>query len=184
MRKASLTGVLVVFLQAGLFAQVLNTGTVLRPGSFSLSVAPVMHVDRGNVLGLDLAAGAGVGSGVDLALKLILENGGRNYFGGDVEFSLLRGTPSISLALGAHEHNSVGLDGTLNITFPIHRTISLFSGIDADAEFHDHGQDFPLWVPVGLEVLLRHGLGLVMEIDVAAIDPATNMFALGLNIFF
>jgi hypothetical protein len=92
--------------------------------------------------------------------------------------------PSISLALGAHAYRQVGLDGTLNITFPIHRTIALFSGLDFDAEFYDHGQYFPLWVPVGLEVMLRRSLSLIMEIDIAATEPATNIFALGMCIFF
>jgi hypothetical protein len=184
MRKIMAAGFIVICLQASIFAQVLNTASTLRPGSFSLSIAPVIYVDRGNDLGLFLSGGFGIARDIDLALKLNLENGGRNYFGGDVEFSILRGMPSISLALGAHAYRQVGLDGTLNITFPIHRTVALFSGLDFDAEFHDHGQDFPLWVPVGLEVMLRSSLSLIMEIDIAATEPATNIFALGMSIFF
>jgi hypothetical protein len=56
--------------------------------------------------------------------------------------------------------------------------------LDFDAEFYDHGQYFPLWVPVGLEVMLRRSLSLIMEIDIAATEPATNIFALGMCIFF
>lgn len=184
MRKAMITGFLIVCLQACIFAQVLNTASILRPGSFSLSIAPLIYVDRGNDLGLFLSGGFGVTRGIDIALKLKVENEGRNYIGGDVEFTLLRDMPLISLALGAHAYRQVGLDGTLNITFPIRRTISLFSGVDFDAEFHNNGQNFPLWVPVGLEVMLRRSLSLIMEIDIAAMEPAANIFALGMNIFF
>lgn len=184
MRKVLAAGFLAVCLQVSIFAQVLNTGSILKTGSFSLTVAPVLYVDRGNDLGLFLSGGYGVARGVDIALKLNLENGGRNYFGGDVEFAILRGMPSISLAIGAHAYRQVGLDGTFNITFPVNRTVALYSGLDLDAEFHDHGQDFPLWVPVGLEVMLRRSLSLIMEIDIAATEPATNIFALGLGIFF
>ena len=75
-------------------------------------------------------------------------------------------------------------DGTFNITFPIYHTILLYRGIDMDAEFHDGGQDFPLWVPIGLQVMRRRTLGIIMEIDIGAIEPADNMFALGMNVFF
>jgi hypothetical protein len=183
MRKPALITILISLLPAALAAQVLNTATVLRPGSFSLTVAPILYVDDGSALGLDLGAGFGIARNVDLELKAIVSQAAGNYIGGDVEFALLNGTPSISLTLGAHAHNEVGLDGTFNITFPLTGTIELYTGVDADAEFRNHAQDFPLWIPVGLQVMLRRNLGLVMEIDIAANDPAPNMFALGLNIF-
>jgi hypothetical protein len=184
MRKAAIVGVLVVTIQATLFAQVLNTASVLRSGLFSVSFAPVWHVEHDNRLGLDIGAGVGIGHGADLAFKMMLENGGNNYFGGNVEFVLLQDVPVISLALGAHAYNDVGLDGTFNITFPIRQAVALYSGIDMDAEFHDGGQDFPLWVPVGLQVMLRRSLAIIMEIDIGAIEPADNRFALGMNVFF
>jgi hypothetical protein len=183
MKKTMYAGLFLVLFHVFADAQVLNTGTTLDPGSFSLSIAPVIFVEGHKKVGLFLGGGIGIARNADLGLKLRLFNDQRTYFGGDVEFALLSGMPSISLSVGAHAYHEVGLDGTLNITFPVHGSVSLYSGLDFDAEFYDGEQDFLLWVPVGIEVMTRRSLSMIMEIDIDAID-AWSMFALGLNIFF
>lgn len=183
MKKIIIAVCTIVSLHSSLVAQVLNTASTLKPGAFSLTVAPVLFVERDNDLGLDFGAGVGVGHGVDLAFKMLIQPG-KNYFGGDVEFMLLNDVPQISLAFGAHAWNDVGLDGTLNITFPIRHVLSLYTGLDFDAEFYHGGQAFPLWVPVGMEVKVRRHLGIVMEIDVAADHAADSRFSAGMNVYF
>lgn len=164
-------------------AQVHNSAGTLRPGRFSIGMAPIIFVDGGFDLGLFLHGGIGITRKMDLSLKFRLNNNDI-YFGGDLEFALLKGMPSLSLATGMHAHDKVGIDMNLNLTFPIRRIVSFYGCLDMDVEFKDHDTYVPLWGVIGFEVMARRQLGILMEIDIGITDPAPTMFGIGLCVYF
>jgi hypothetical protein len=163
--------------------QVCNTATILRPGRFSIGIAPVIYTRYNNDLDLYLNAGVGITRDMDLSIKLILDDYS-TYFGGDFEFVILSGIPTISLAAGMHSSYNLGVDATFNLSLPIRKILSLYGGLDGDIEFYDHGTGFPLWGFLGLQVMVRRHLGLFMEIDVGIHDFAPDMLDIGINVFF
>ncbi len=174
----------VLFIIAGLdatYGQVYNTAKTLRPAKFSIGIAPIYFADQGN-FGLYLNGGVGISKKMDLSIKWRLHNH-TNYFGGDFEFLLLGGFPSLSLALGMHAYNKLGIDGTMNLTFPIGKVASIYGALDADVEFNDGSAQFPVWGVIGFEAILRRHLSLILELDIRINRPAENMFGIGLNVF-
>ncbi len=163
--------------------QVHNSAGTLRPGRFSLGVAPVFFVDRDGDVGLFLHGGVGITRRLDLSLKFRL-NDHDTYFGGDLEFALLKGMPSISLAAGLHSYHDLGIDMTFNLTFPLRHIASFYGCLDMDVEFADHDTYFPVWGVIGFEVMARRHLGILMEIDIGITDPAPNIFGIGLCVYF
>lgn len=164
-------------------AQVLNSGSTLRPGKFSLSLAPIFYIDQGSDIGLYTVAGLGISRQLDFSVKACFHDK-PVYIGGDIEYMILGGFPTVSIAFGMHKYNKLGIDGTFNLTFPIRHVASLYGGLDVDVEFSDHNTTVPLWGFVGLEVVVRKHLGFVVEIDPSINDPAWNMFSLGLAVYF
>ncbi len=182
MRKLLIMTVIVSVMGAA-SGQVCNTASTLHPGKFSIGVAPVIYVDYHKDVGLFLNGGIGITRNMDLSVKLIL-NDYATYFGGDIEFVVLNGSPTISLAAGMHAYDKLGIDATFNLSFQIQRIASLYCGLDADVEFQDHGTAFPFWGFIGLQLMVRRHLGVFMEIDIGISNPAPSMLDLGLNVFF
>lgn len=162
-------------------AQVMNTGQLLSPGKFGLSFAPCFY-GPGNYISLDINTGYGLTRSVDLNLNFNLGHG--NYFGADVEWRLLGGTPALSLTTGAHTggFDDIGFDATLNLTFRI-ASAYIYTGMDADINIHDSGTDIPVWFFIGPEIPFRRNLSFIMEADIG-INDALSMLALGLGIYF
>lgn len=158
--------------------QVFNTGQTLKRGTFSIGFEPVILLDAGNDFMLFGHAGFGLTKGVDLAVKL---GGlaGNTYFGADVEFSLKK---RISVSVGAHNFGDFGLDGTLNLTFPVGRAM-LYTGVDTDLVLANDS-DLLLWIPIGLELGLRKGMSFIFEAEIAANNSAYNLIGGGLNFYF
>lgn len=162
-------------------AQVMNTGQLLSPGKFGLSIAPCFY-GPGDYITLDLNAGYGLTRSVDLNFNFNLGNG--NYFGADVEWRLIGGIPALSLTTGAHtaSDNDLGFDATLNLTFKI-GSASIYTGVDTDIEIVNDGTYIPVWFFIGPEIPFRRNLSFIMEADIG-ISHAWNMLALGLGIYF
>lgn len=170
-------------------AQVFNTGQTLKSGVFSLGVEPALHINGGaDDFILFAHAGYGIKSGIDAGMKVGLGN--PNYFGADVEFAL---GSKVSLAVGAHNFNNFGLDGTLNIVLPIKSDLRLYGGLDTDLNFvettNNEGDKETelrtlLWVPVGLEVGLTSTMSLLFETEIAVTDDAYHVIGGGLNFYF
>jgi hypothetical protein len=179
-----LTSMMILCLASSIgFAQVFNSGSTLSPGKFSLGLAPIFYIDEGSDVGLYANAGVGITQRLDFSVKLGIHDH-PTYIGGDIECVILSGLPTISLALGMHAYNKLGIDGTFNLTIPIRHVASIYGGLDVDVEFRDGETTFPLWGFLGLEVMVRKHLGLIIEIDPAITDPAWNMFGLGLAVYF
>ena len=164
-------------------AQVCNTGQLLRPGHFSLGVAPCIFVTGGgNDFAAYLTAGVGLLRFVDLSVNARLGER-RTYFGADFEWALLKGFPSLSLTTGAHVYRQVGIDATINLTFPFRGVVSLYTGIDMDVEIRDDIA-LPAWFFIGPEIRIRRGLALLIELNVGITDVAPHIFVVGLGIYF
>jgi hypothetical protein len=181
-----------LFLGIALFlhtnAQVFNTGQTLKQGTFALGVEPALHIN-GGADGFILFGHAGYGfkSGMDLGLKFGLGN--PNYFGADLEFAL---GSRVSLAVGAHDFGSFGLDGTLNFVIPIKSDIRLFTGADADINFvkttDSEGNektelDVPFWIPIGLEVGISSNTNLIFETEIG-LNGGYHVIGGGLSFYF
>lgn len=173
----------------GARAQVFNTGQTLKSGVFSLGVEPTLHINGGaDDFILFAHAGYGIKSGIDAGLKMGLGN--PNYFGADIEFALGR---KVSLAVGAHNFNNFGLDGTLNLVLPIKSDLRLYGGLDTDLNFVEttdsEGNSKTelqtlLWVPVGLEVGLSQTMSLLFETEIGVTDNAYHVIGGGLGFYF
>lgn len=166
-------------------AQVFGTGQTLRSGKASLGLEPVLY---SNNSGNDsfyffLQGGYGLQSGLDLGVKLGLL-GPHDYFGADLEWNLRPARPAISLSVGAHQYYNFGLDGTLNLSFPLGRSTHLYTGLDMDVVFVHRETITPYWMPLGFEVAFRRNVGLLLEVELGLNQPAWNIMGGGLNFYF
>lgn len=173
---------ILLFMFSLLHAQVFNTAQTLRTGTLTLGLEPVIYDTGNNDAALFIHGGYGISRGLDLGIKLGLGLDD-TYFGADLEW-LLRGvSPYISVSAGAHMYHDVGIDGTLNITFPLSRQVWLYSGLDMDVVFSED-TGIPLWLPIGLEVGIRKNMTLILEVEAALNDDAYNIFGGGINFYF
>ncbi len=167
-------------------AQVMNTGTTLAAGGFSITAAPLVLVNGSRRdLGVYLIGGVGLPRGIDLAVNARFAENRDSYLGGDLEWSLIRGTPSLSLITGAHVYGHVGLDAGINLTFPIRQVAALYTGADLDIEFRSNDAAAPVWIFFGGEVSLRRSISLLLELNLLIHEAAgaSHVFGLGLGIF-
>ncbi|NJM15823.1 MAG: hypothetical protein HC896_11085 [Bacteroidales bacterium] len=161
-------------------AQVFNTASTLKKGSFSLGLEPVVYVSGASEgFNMFVHGGIGIQSGIDLGIKAGVL-GSTNYFGADLEWKLAK---NVSLTTGAHSFADFGLDAALNISFPLTKGAQLYTGIDADINF---GNEIyvPLWVPVGVELSLKKSMAFILEAEIGISDVAYHIFGGGLAFYF
>jgi hypothetical protein len=161
------------------FSQVFNTGQTLKPKMFSLGFEPGALINGSSEFILFLHGGYGIKQGVDLSVNAGVL-GPEDYFGADLEFALPH---RMSFSLGAHNFGDFGLDGTLNITFPIRNDIRFSSGVDADVNFNKDKTRFLIWLPLGLEVGIRKNVSFIFEAEIGLTDPAYHFIGGGLNFY-
>ncbi len=160
-------------------AQVFNTSSTLKRGSFSAGFEPGVYTDNNN-FSLFLHGGIGITSGTDLGVKLGVLNG-NTYLGGDVEFALGK---RFSLSAGAHSWNNFGLDATGLFTFPIVKNAKLYTGLDMDILFPTNDVLIPLWVPLGLEIGVKSNMSFLFEAEISLTNVGSHYFGGGLNFYF
>lgn len=161
------------------FSQVFNTGQTLKPGKFSLGVEPGVMVNGNSEFIMFLHGGVGIKKGIDLSVKAGVL-GPEDYFGADVEFALSR---RISFAVGAHQFGDFGLDGTLNLTFPIRNDTRIFTGLDSDLNFNQDKTRMLIWLPLGVEIGIRKNLNFIFEAEIGLNDPTYHFIGGGLNFY-
>jgi hypothetical protein len=171
-------------------AQVLNTAQVIGLGHWGLTAVPVLVMDGSeNRLHGKAMIGVGLGGGVDVSLSAFGSPYTEQYtsLGADIEWSLLgSGGPGFSMSAGGHVSPSdkVGIDATLNLTFPI-RTVAIYGGVDADFDFPKNSDmELPIWGFGGAEVSFSRFAKLLIEVDIAATEQAWSMLGVGLALFF
>lgn len=192
MRKLVIIFILVLFVFSA-NAQVFNTAGTLKTKKANIGLNPAILE---NDLGFFLHGGYGISPGLDLGLKLGLGLP-ETYFGADVEWILRGISPYISVSAGGHTFGDVGLDGTLNFTFPINRQVNLYSGLDADLNFvkvktlnkqtnkweDETETQFPFWLFLGVEIGFRRNLTILIEAELGLTDEAYSIFGGGLNFY-
>lgn len=176
--KKNLIGLLIISLAIASYSQVFNTGQTLKKGTIVLGLNPIFY---GNDFGIYFHGGIGLKQGLDLGAKVGLGAGG-NYFGADLEWAISAGKPHISIAAGGHMQGDFGIDGTINLTLPLTKSVYLFSGGDMDINF-GNPVSFPLWIPIGLQVGLTKQMNIILEGDIGVLD-AGSIFGGGLNYYF
>lgn len=164
-------------------AQVYNTAQKLREGTFRLCIAPILLVDGGVSPGIYALGGASITHEIDLYGNVRLANNGRSFLGIDLQWALARGTPALSLTTGAHVSDNIGLDGTLDLAFPVGRTVVIYGGLDADIDFTTGATTVPAWFFFGPRISLHRNTALFMEIDLGMTESAPSIFGLGLSFY-
>ena len=173
-------------------AQVLNSSGTLRQGKFQVGA---FLVDYENAdIGIFGTGSYGLGPGFDLGVRLGLGYH-ETYLGADLEWIVTTVKPFLSIAAGAHVFSDPGLDGTLNITFPINNQVHLYSGLDMDINFAEVKQNnprtgrleenkdtrVPIWIFVGTEIGLRNNMSVLFELELDVSDDAWSIFSGGVN---
>jgi len=164
----------------GLFAQIFNTSSTLKLGQFSAGIEPTLYINGGNDFNLFLHAGAGITSDIDFGVKLGVM-GDNVYLGGDVEFSLSR---YFSVAGGAHVYGDFGLDATGLVTLPLGNTADIYSGLDLDVDFAGGGAQFPLWIPVGIEIPVKNYILFYFETEIRLTNYGSHIIGAGVSFLF
>jgi hypothetical protein len=176
---------LILFMFSGLQAQVLENAGVLRSGKMNLGVFLVDF--ENDDMGIFVQGGYGLGPGYDLDIQLGLGYS-ETYIGADIEWLLKAGKPAISVTAGAHSFGDIGLDGTLNLTFPLNRQVDLYTGLDLDVNFVDVGDEketmVPIWVPLGVEIAVGSKIDLLFEFEIDVNDDAWTIVGGGVNFSF
>lgn len=161
--------------------QVFNTGQTLKPKIFSVGLEPAVIMNGGNDFILFVHGGYGLKKGIDFGLTLGTLHSS-TYLGANVEFTVAR---MVSLAVGAHNFGSFGLDGTLNLTFPIAKGVKIFSGLDTDINFPKNGDtQFLLWIPVGVDIPIKNKMTFIFEAEIGLTSPAYNLLGGGVLFYF
>jgi hypothetical protein len=168
-----------IFVAVTANSQVFNTGSTLKQGHFSIGLNPAYHSGGpSDELNMYFHGGFGIKSGLDISVKLGI--GHANYIGADVEWALGR---RFSLTTGIHDFEDFGLDGTINITFPITNEANLYTGLDLDLIFSDELK-VPIWLPLGIGIGLRSSVEFILEAEIGLNDPGYHIISGGLNIYF
>ena len=171
---------LVVFFASIVSAQVMNDAKILSQGKVNLGIAPV---STNGEFGLYTDLGYGITRGIDLDIILGFLQGS-TYVGANLEFPLSY-SPNISFAAGGHSvGGTAGIDGTLNISFPVSGNVGMYLGADADLNFHSGTTTLPVWAFVAMNVKIRGNIELFLEVDPAISNDAANIFGGGLKIYF
>ena len=161
-------------------SQVMNDAKILSKGDVNIGITPTI---TNSSFGLYSDLGYGVARGMDLDLIAGFLNGG-TYIGANLEFPLAS-NPNISFAVGGHtQGGTAGVDGTLNISFPLTNTVGMYLGADADLNFANGSTTLPLWAFVAVNAKIRHNIELFIEVDPAISNAAANIFSGGVKIYF
>jgi hypothetical protein len=186
MRKFIVSSVMTcsILLSTASHAQVYNTAQKLKTGTFRLCVAPLVLVDNGATdLGMYVLGGVGVTGSMDLYLSSRMANDNRANFGVGLQWALVKGTPALSLTTGGHVGPGIGIDGTLDLAFPLGSTVVFYGGLDADIDFHLSETTVPAWVFLGPRVQIRKNATLFVEVDIGLTLETPSILGLGLSFY-
>ena len=174
---------LLLFLPDFAAAQVFNTSNSLQRGSFAISASPVVQMkDGSNVLAMYVYGSYGIGRGIDLHVKTGFFEGD-NYVGGNLEWTIRRTSPFISLSAGAQYVTDPGVDGTLNLTFPMQNGFEIYLGLDTDLILDDD-PDLPAWVFLGGAYNLINQVDIMAEFNYGIFEIAPHILAAGFVFYF
>lgn len=177
--KRLITILALLFIASSASSQVFNNGQTLKPKKFSLGIEPGIMINGNSEFIMFLHGGYGIKQGIDFSARVGVL-GPLDYFGADVEFALPH---RMSFAVGAHQFGDFGLDGSLNITFPIRSDIRFSSGIDSDINFNEDKTRILLWLPLMLEIGIKKNMSFIFEAEIGLTDPTYHFIGGGLNFY-
>lgn len=160
-------------------SQVMNDAKVLSQGRVNIGVAPV---STGGSFALYTDLGIGIARGMDLDVVIGFLQGG-TYVGANLEFPLSY-QPNISLAVGGHSvGGTAGIDGTINLSFPVSGNVGLYFGVDADMNFTNGTTSLPVWGVIAMNAKIRNNIELFIEVNPPLSEDASNIFGGGLKVY-
>lgn len=162
-------------------AQVFNTAKTLKEGTFAIGVQPMLMTKGSSDFILFGQFGYGIKSGIDLNAKASVFGSGSNYFGIDIEFNL---EEHFSLSGGAHVWGDFGLDVTALGTIDLKKGVALYGGLDVDMNIGNDDVYFPLWIPVGIEVLMNKNVAILVEASIGLTSSAPHLISGGFCAYF
>jgi hypothetical protein len=185
MRRLIVSSVIacILLLSVASHAQVYNTAQKLKSGTFRLCIAPLLVTQGGNIdPGLYVLGGVGVTSIMDLYLTSRIASD-RSNFGVDIQWALVKGTPALSLSTGGHVGTGIGIDGTLDLAFPVGNTVVFYGGLDMDVDFDLNEITVPVWVFLGPRIQIRKNTTLFLEVDIGVTNVSPSILGLGLSFY-
>jgi len=163
------------------YAQVFNTGKVLRKGDTSIAGNISIHTSPSDLM-LNIMGGYGLGDGADLSARLGLF-AGETYFGMDIEYVMMNSSKSdFSLSGGFHTFGSFGLDATAMYSYELNSKSDVFVGFDSDIEFGSFGAFNP-WIAVGMDYMFRNNMIFMVEGDIPLKSGLSTRINLGIHYF-
>jgi hypothetical protein len=174
----------VMLFSAASHGQVYNTAQKLKTGTFRLCFAPLLIDNNSDInAGLYVLGGVGVTRIMDLYLHTRIAGNDLANFGVDLQWAILKGTPALSLSTGAHVGPDIGIDGTLDMAFPVGNSVVVYGGLDVDLDFVPNDIKIPLWVFIGPRVQIRRNTTLFLEVDIGATRDTPSILGLGLSFY-
>ena len=171
---------LAVFFSTMLQSQVMNDAQVLRPKKAG---AHISAVQSNGVISPVAGFGIGIFRGADIEVAG-KKSPGLLYISINTEI-ILRYQPCISLSLGGHyETIASGADMTVNVSFPINRFSTLYTGVDADANYVNGNIKTPFWYFAGINTFFSRGFEGFLEIDPAIFSPTSIVLIGGVRCYF
>jgi hypothetical protein len=161
-------------------SQVMNDAQVLLGGRTGVHISAIRSQGVE-----DPAVGLSVGIIRGLDLELAAGRSSRSTFVSiNAEFAL-RYKPNISLSIGGHTaSNSSGVDATLNISFPVAKLFSIYTGVDGEMNSVNGSSVVPVWYFAGLNAFVTRGLEIFIESDLAVSSVSSNIFSGGMRVYF
>jgi hypothetical protein len=160
-------------------AQMFNAAKYIGKGDFFLGLEPAVYAKSGTDLMMFFHGGVGVTNSVDLSLHAGVGN--TTYLGADLEWILAR---HLTLVTGAHNFNNFGLNSAITYAVPLSQGNYFWFGGHLNIDFADPEVQFPIWIPVGVEVGFRDNVSLLLESEIALTTPARHIIGGGVVIYF
>jgi hypothetical protein len=164
-----------------LTAQVFGTGEILRQGKSSVGINSFFPVeDENKKVYLFVHLGRGIGQACDIDARVGF-TGNETYLGADVEWQWTRRDVFVSFTGGAHKFVNFGMDAILNVMLPMGRNSGVYLGTDLDIEFEKKEVITPFWLFIGMKINLNRKTSLLMTMEGAMNDEASNILSAGLK---
>lgn len=167
----------------GASAQVFKTAVTLPKSDFAISGAPTVFMDDGtNEIALFVYGQYGLGANTNVRVRAgFFEDS--NYIGGNFEWVISRGSPTVSFSLGGHYKDDPAGDLTLNLSVPLNPNLDLYGGFDTDL-IVDDDPDLPMWIFLGTSYHLIDNVDILFEFNYGFVEIAPEILAAGFVFYF
>lgn len=161
----------------------MKTSHLIPKGKFAINASPVAYMDEGaNELAFFVRGLYGLGKNTNFRVTAgFFETD--NYIGGNLEWPIVKKKTQVSLSLGGHYVNDPAVDLTLNLSTPLSRYVTLYTGVDTDL-IMDDDPDLPIWGFLGLSYKVINQVDVMVEFNVGTVEIAPHVLASGFVFYF